>query len=164
VDAPVPYSNQFKVIHTPSNRVRKGSDQIELSFTNLKDVIANLDARTIFNLPAAISWQYMKQSHVLVDHLEVVHGGIGGAAQEGFSYGCVVMADWRHLCKESEKWAELPPGLDVWDHYDIERELVRLSQDPDLLYRSQLASLAWAKNNLSPEAIFRYWKEHLCSL
>lgn len=164
VEAPVPYANKFVVVHTPSNRERKGSAQIETAAKNLEDVIANLDYRTIFNSPAEVSWTYMKRAHVLVDHLEPWHGGIGGAAQEGFSFGCVVMADWRNLCKEVERWVALPPGMDVWDHYDIERELVRLSLDPALLTRSQAASLSWAKNNLAPEAIFRYWKEHLCSL
>lgn len=157
---PIDGENVPTVSHSPSSRATKGTDLI-------LPVLRKLESDGVYrvslieNVSAGDAIRRRAATHVYVDQMKATIGGFGQAAIEGMGAGCVVLCDINKVVEDVWLFYPRPPIIPVRTPDDLERALILLARDRELMMRYRKLSYDWSIENSSPAAIARYWLGHL---
>lgn len=148
------------VAHSPSNPEMKGTAHI---LPIAQELCAKAGAT--FGLIEGVSAEEARlrraRAAIFIDQFNYHVGGFGQAAMDALADGCCVVSHVGHLINEIDAFFPRPPIVHVRDEAALREVLRRLLHDPDELAWWRRASLAWAREVASPEAVARYWWRHL---
>lgn len=139
-----------RVCHTPSTPHTKGTELIKKAVP---------DVRIVTGLSFQECAAQRGYHHIFVDQINDL-GGYGAAAVEGLSFGCAVVGSTALMHSRVSEFYALPPIVSA-TRDDVGRVVSELRRDPVALEERRSASLAWARQYATPQAVGNYWLDQL---
>lgn len=137
-------NKKIKIIHSPTNRVAKGSDFILNALENLKKKYKNVEVIIIENTPYEVALELYQKADVVID--QVLIGWYGGFGVEVMKMGkplgvFIREEDLKFIPQEMMK--DLKDAIINLNPYSIEKELSKYIENIDLLYQKSQASIEY---------------------
>jgi hypothetical protein len=158
-----PVRERVRIGHSPTNREKKGTSAI---LEVLEDLATGaLGPQVEIDVIEGVTYREAlarrDRCHVFIDQLHPEIGGFGASSVEALAAGCAVLADVHNVHANVDHFYPRPPIIDVRHPGELARDLSLLVRDRAELERRRRASLAWAQNWATPEAVGTYWLSHL---
>jgi hypothetical protein len=150
-------AGRLRVSHSPTNRFKKGTDEI---LAALRDLDIDLDV--IEGVPFDECVRRRAPSHIFVDQAQAQIGGFGASSIEALAAGCVTISDMRHI--HPRVWAEFipkPPILDVRAVVEIRQAVQEFLADREVVAVHAAHAVAWTRAHSDPVPVANYWRKHL---
>lgn len=145
--------NRIVITHLPSNKLLKGTENVERSISALKNLgydIQYLSER----LKHSEVEKTLQKTHILIDQFSVGNGLLG---VEGMANGCVV------ICRTAKWFREDFPDLPLvsCEPEELTKTLVDLLENPEKMLNIALKSFEYYKKFHTPEVVGNYYKKTL---
>jgi hypothetical protein len=153
-------SNKIKIIHSPTNRVAKGSDFILKALKKLQKRYNSIEIIVIENIPYVEALKLYQEAHIVID--QVLIGWYGGFGVEVMKMGkplgvFIREEDLKFIPQDMAK--ELKDAVININPYNIEEIIEFYIQNPKMLIEKSQASLDYVHKWHNPLYVGEVTKE-----
>jgi hypothetical protein len=143
--------DKIKIVHSPTNRVAKGSDFILNALKNLQEKYKQIEVIIIEKIPYQEALKLYHEAHIVID--QVLIGWYGAFGVEVMKMGkplCVFIReeDLKFIPKEMSN--DLKDTIININPYNIEEELSRYLENINLLHQKSQASIDYVNKWHNP--------------
>ena len=147
-------NNTIKIVHSPTNRVAKGSAYILSALENLQQKYKNIEIIVIENLPYEQALQKYREAHIVID--QVLIGWYGAFGVEvmkmGKPLGVFIRDEDLHFIPKDMKKDLLDAVINITP-YSIEKELAKYIENTELLYKKSQAAIDYVNKWHNPNYV-----------
>ncbi len=152
------------VVHSPSVRHKKGSDEIESVLADLKASGLLFESMIVEGVSYEECLGRRGRGHILIGQLNLEVGGFGYSSVEAAAQGLAPMATINNIAPDM--WADAglprPPVIGITSEEDLSLKLRALIENPALLQEARARCVEWTHDGaVSPERAGAYYIKRL---